>query len=216
MFVLVAFLVIEQHAAGEAEDAHNLHQGKAAPRFLGTGLGILTLVFGRVGQSHSGAINDFGTQAVPELLDIRQEFISTSSHRMANALQNIQRQAETGLTIGAGGFIDAALVMETKQGLDLSDDFTAGAAGIEGLIKKAPEGATQGVDARAAVGTLVGLGQKPGGDQLCEEQFEVKKALLADALDATAEGGQAGAPRGKEGSVHDKYIYLSRLTVQLK
>ena len=96
MFVLVAFLVIEQHAAGEAEDAHNLHQGKAAPRLLGTGLGILTLVFGRVGQSHSGAINDFGAQAVPELVDIRQEFISTSSHRMANALQNIQQAGGDG------------------------------------------------------------------------------------------------------------------------
>ena len=135
---------------------------------------------------------------------------------MANALQNIQRQAETGLTIGAGAFIDGAPVMETKQGLDLSDDFTAGAGGVEGLIKKAPEGATQGIDALAAVGPLISLGQKPGRDQLCQEQFEVKEALLADALDAAAKGSQARAPRRKERSMwHRGGISTALLTHEL-
>jgi len=45
------------------------------------------------------------------------------------------------------------------------------------------------------------LGQKPGGDELCEEQFEVKEAFLTDVLDAAAEGSQAGAPRREQRSI---------------
>ena len=94
--------------------------------------------------------------------------------------------------------------MERKQSLDLSDHLAAGAGGIERLIKKAPEGAAHREDAISTVGALVGLGQKPGRNQLCEEQFEVKEAFLADALDTAAEGSQSGAPGREEGSIRHR------------
>jgi hypothetical protein len=37
------------------------------------------------------------------------------------------------------------------------------------------------------------------------------EALLAEVVDAAAEGGQAVVPSGKEGRLHNKYIYLSSL-----
>ena len=58
------------------------------------------------------------------------------------------------------------------------------------MIKKAPEGATQRIDALAAIGALVALGEQPGRNELCEEEFEVKEALLTDALNTAAEGSQ--------------------------
>jgi len=139
--MLVALLVIEKDTTREAENAENPHERKTAAGLLGAGLGISPLVFGRVGQSERGCVNDFGAQAMPELLGRRQQFVGTCSDGVADALENIQSQPQASLTIGAGPFIDRAAVMETKQSLDLSDDFAARATGIERLIKKAPKGA---------------------------------------------------------------------------
>ena len=115
MLVLVAFGVIEQDAAAQTEDGHHLQERKTTARLLGAGLGISPLVFGRVGQTQSAAVDDFGAQAMPELLELRQEFIGASRDRMANALEGVQRQAPAGLTITAGAFIDGAVVMETES-----------------------------------------------------------------------------------------------------
>jgi len=60
------------------------------------------------------------------------------------------------------------------------------------------------------------LGEALGREGVPEEPFEVEEAVLAEALDAAAEGGQAGAELRKERRVHDKYLYLSRLDVQAK
>ena len=158
MLVFVAFGVIEQDAGAQAEDADDLHQRKAAAGFLRAGLGIGPLVFGRVGQSEGGAVDDFWAQAIPELLDLRQHLLGAVGHGVANALENIQGHAETGLAVGTGAFIDAAEVVETEQGLDLPDDFTARAGGIEDLEKETKKSASHRIDAVAAVGALVGLG----------------------------------------------------------
>ena len=89
--------------------------------------------------------------------------------------------------------------MKTKAGLDLPDDFAAGAAGIEDLIEKAPEGAPEAVNAGAAVGALVGLGQPPGRAELAEELFAVEQALLAERLAAPTAGGEPGLESGEAG-----------------
>jgi len=46
------------------------------------------------------------------------------------------------------------------------------------------------------------LGLRPCQDELSEELFEVRHALLAQVLDARAEGGQAGSEGGKKRSCH--------------
>lgn len=183
---------------------------------MGAGLGISSLVFGSVGQAHRGAVDDFGSQAIPELLGQRQEPVGLGGDGVAKALEGVQRQAATGLAVAAVSFIDGAQVVEAKEGLDLPDDFAAGAAGIEDLREKAPEGAADRIDALATIGALVGLGQEPSRDELAKELFEVQQAVLAEVLDALAEGGQAGAPGREERCLHDKYIYLSMLDVQFK
>ena len=98
----------------------------------------------------------------------------------------------------------------------MPDRFAAGRAGIEGLVEKGPEGAAEGEHALTAVGPVISLSQEAGGDEAAEEPLEVQEALLAELVDARAQGGQAGAEGGEEGGVHDKYIYLSTLDVQPK
>ena len=147
-----------------------------------------------------------------------QELLGLGGDGMANALEPLQGQAQAGLAIAAGGFIDRLCRVEAKEGLNLPDHFPAGAAGIEDLIEKAPEGAPERVNALAAVGAFVGLRQKSRRDESGEEFFEQQKALLAQGLEAPAEGGQAGAPGWEERRmVHMTSNYTcQKLDVQLK
>jgi hypothetical protein len=71
--------------------------------------------------------------------------------------QPVQEQASAGLAKAAGIPVDRALVVEGKECLDLPDDLAAGALGVQDLIEKAKEGASQGIDALAAVWALVSL-----------------------------------------------------------
>ena len=132
------------------------------------------------------------------------------------ALQGVQRQASAALAVGAGAWVYRLAVLQGQERPDLANDLAAGAVGIEDLPEKAPEGAAQRIDALAAVVTLLGLGQQPGRQQGSEELFQVEEVLAAQAVDPLAQGGQAGAPSGEKRRVHDKYIYLSHLDVQLK
>ena len=94
------------------------------------------------------------------------------------------------------------MALEAKERLDLADDFTAGAVRIEDLIEKGEEGAAQALDAIAAVGAFLGLGKKARRQPGANELFQVGQALLAEVLDPFAQGGQAGAKRGEERSMH--------------
>ena len=87
---LVALNVIEEHAAGEAEKAHAFESRKTAARFLRTGLGISALIFGRVGQTEGGAVDDFGFEAIPELLAQRQNLVGVGGDGLAQALADVQ------------------------------------------------------------------------------------------------------------------------------
>src|SRR5580704_3113957 len=99
-------------------------------------------------------------------------------------------------------------LQQTRQGLDLSDHFPAGAGRIECLIKEPEKGAAQAENAPAAVGPGRG-GVEPGRRQERPEQkLQGGEAFLTQTMDAAAQGGQARAPWGEEGRVHNKYIYL--------
>jgi hypothetical protein len=75
-------------------------------------------------------------------------------------------------------------------------------------MKKAKEGAADAKDPLPAIGTFISLGQKRRRKQRAEELIKLEETLLAEVLDAPAQGAQAGAPGRKERSVHNKYIYL--------
>ena len=64
-----------------------------------------------------------------------------NGQRYAQVLERGQGQPLAGLAVSTGAFVDPALVVEGKEGLDLADDFAAGAAGLEDLVKEAKEGA---------------------------------------------------------------------------
>ena len=146
-----------------------------------------------------GAVDDFGAQAKPEGLGLGQEFFGVSGDGHPEALEGVQGQAAAGLAVAAGACVDGPQVVKGEEGLHLADGLAAGASGIERLGAEATEGAAHGEDALAAVGTVVGLGQQSGREQATEEVFEVEEALLADVLDAAAEGGEAGAEGGEKG-----------------
>jgi hypothetical protein len=203
--VLVAFGVIEQDAAGQAEDADELQQRKAAAGFLAAGLGISPLVLRGVGQAGGGAVDEFDSQAVPEV----SWFFGDGGGGDTQPLKRVQGQSLSGLAISTGASIHTNPLMEAKECLDLTNDFAAGAIGIEHLIEKAKEGAPEAIDAIPTVAAFLGLGQQVQWQQGAKEQFQVGQALLTKVLDASAQGGQASSPGGEERGVHDKYVYLS-------
>ena len=100
--------------------------------------------------------------------------------------------------------------MEAKERLDLADNFTAGAAGVEHLIKEAKESAPKGIDPLPAIRAFISLSQQSRWQQRTQEQLQVAEALLAQVLDPATEGSQAGPQERKERCMHDKYIYLSK------
>jgi len=83
--------------------------------------------------------------------------------------------------------------VQSKERLDLAHDLAAGAIGIEDLIEKAKEGASEAIDPITAVGAFVSLGQQPRGQEGAEESFQMEKAMLAQAVDAPAQSSQARA-----------------------
>ena len=151
--VLVAFGIVEQHPGSQAEHPHQFQQREAAAGLLAAPLGIGILVLFGVGQAEGGAVNDFGAQAVPEL----SRFFARTGHGHAQAAKDIQRQSLSGLAVSAVAGINVTLVVEDEEGLNLADNFAAGAVGVEHLIEESEAGAAHAVDALAAVGTCISL-----------------------------------------------------------
>src|SRR2546426_821134 len=160
----------------------------------------------------AGAVNDFDPQTVPKL----SGSLGVRGQGAAQARQNVPRQPDSGLAVGAGAFVHPATVVEGKKCLDLADDLAAGAIRIEHLVEKAKEGAAHRIDPITAVGALVGLGQEPWGQQRTQEQIQVQEALLAQVLDALAQGSQPRPPDGKEWRMHVQYYYWTTLDEQAK
>jgi hypothetical protein len=96
-----------------------------------------------VGEAGVGAIDDFGPQAAPALLVVGEELIGPGGGGLTNTHQAVQGQAEAGLAVGAATWVDLAQEVEMEQGPDLADRFAARRAGIEGLVEKGPESATE-------------------------------------------------------------------------
>src|SRR5215469_11550664 len=75
----------------------------------------------------------------------------------------------------------------------------------------APEGAPASVVIVAAVWAVDGLGKEFGGDPACEGLLQLAEGvspyLLANPGGTRAEGGQPGAPRQEEGSLHMSSMY---------
>jgi hypothetical protein len=189
VLVFVAFGVIEQDAGGQAEHADELQEWEAAAGLLAAGLGISTLGFERVGRAGRGAVNDFDLQAMPK----DTGFFGVRGDRAAQAGQNVQRQPLSSLTVGAGAFVHRVARLQDEERLDLADDLAAGALGIEDLKEEAEKGAAEGIDALTAVGAFVRLGEQTRGQERSEERFQMEEVLLAQAMDAFAQGGEASA-----------------------
>jgi chloramphenicol 3-O-phosphotransferase len=101
--------------------------------------------------------------------------------------------------------------MEGEERLNLANNLAAGAVGFEYLIEEAKEGAPHAIDALAAVGAFVGLGEQARRQQWVEQLFEVGEALLAEVSDPMPQVGQPGAERGKERCVHRGGIYTASI-----
>jgi hypothetical protein len=101
-------------------------------------------------------------------------------------LERIQRQSFSGLAVGAGAFVHPALVLEGEEGLELANDSTARAFGVEDLVKEAKEGAAHAKDALSAIGTLIGLGKQAWRQEGSQQQLQVAETLLAEVLHPAA------------------------------
>jgi hypothetical protein len=120
------------------------------------------------------------------------------------------------LAVGAVVLVDRAPVLQGEERLNLADHLAAGTTGIEDLVDKAKEGAAHAEDALRGCWRARRWGPASRGQQWTQEQFQVAEALLPEDLDLAAQVGQALAKGGKKRVCMDKYLYLSRLDVQLK
>lgn len=115
-------------------------------------------------------------------------------------IEALDRQALTGGDIGTGGRIDLLVGVEPQEGLGLTDNGAAGGIGGEDLREKEPEGAADGEEAIAAVGAVIGLGEKMGWEEVREEDLEIVLGSEAELLKTPAEGCEAVAPLREIGS----------------
>jgi len=100
--------------------------------------------------------------------------------------------------------------MQSAQSQDLADNFPAGAFGFEHLKEESKEGAAHRINSFAAVGALVGLGEKSRRQERAKQQIQLREAVLLEVLELAAEVGEAAAPGRKEWGVgHVQYVYLS-------
>jgi hypothetical protein len=104
--------------------------------------------------------------------------------------------------------------LECDQGLELADDFAAGAFGVEHLPEERPEGALLGVGAIAAILLGGSFWEEAGGQAGVEAVLQLSQGASLESFDgvsqAGAAGGQAGSPDREEGSVvihNGRYIY---------
>src|SRR5262249_36640706 len=79
--------------------------------------------------------------------------------------------------------------------------------GVSAWERKAKEGSANRIDVFTAIGTLVGLSQKPGREDRAKQEVQMHQALPTQMLNPLTHGGQARAPGGEEGSVHMTSIY---------
>ena len=107
-------------------------------------------------------------------------------------------QGQAGLGAAAAPVVlsNAGPALQSKEGLELADDFPAGGLGIEALPEQAPEGAPAGVVAVAAVCMVRRLGKEPGGLPGAQTRFQLAEGvgahLTKDLGGAGTQGGQAG------------------------
>jgi len=71
--------------------------------------------------------------------------------------------------------------------------------GIEHLVEKTKESAADVVDPIAAVAAFFGLREQARRQERSEELIQVQEALLAEALDAAAQGASRARKAGKKG-----------------
>ena len=169
--MFVALGVPQQGPAGQAEQARQFEQGKAAAGLLALRLRIGALVGRGVRQAQGGAVDDLGPPAAPALPALRQELFGVIGGRRAGALKDVQGQAFSGRAIGAAlrGH-GAGLAGRAEQRLDLAGRLAAGSAGIQRLPEKSPESAAQRIKAFPAVVPRGAWANRPAG-RMGEKSF---------------------------------------------
>jgi hypothetical protein len=196
--------VVEQGAGAQAEHPDQPQQREAAAGFLGSGLRVSALVLRGIGQTGRGAVDDFDAKVAPEVAS----FLRVGGGGATQAGQNIPRQASAGLTVATGAFIDVAVLVQGKKGLDLPDDLAAGTIGIEHLVEETKEGAPDAENAFSAVGAFLGLRQQGWRQEAAQELVQVEETLVAQADYPLAHGTEAVSPVGEEGCVHGTVLIL--------
>ncbi len=126
--------------------------------------------------------------------------------------ERVQGQAGFGPTVSAVLWGEWRLVLQIKEGLELTNDLTAGGRGIKALPEHAPEGALAGVVTVAAVLVSGGLGEEIGGHPRGKTGFQLAEGKGAHGTDEFGGTGahriEAVRPRGKEGGLRHRAVYI--------
>ena len=119
-----------------------------------------------------------------------------------DGLQSLLGEPIPGLAISAGMLAHRLLGMSQKEGLNLSDSFTARTARRKHLAKKRPEGDPGTINTLSAVGTCFLSLKQIGGDLFFKDALQLQKRRASELdkllLDQGAVGRRTLAPEKVE------------------
>ena len=193
---------MQERAAGEAEAADEVCNGKAAPAFLVAWLRKSVLILGGIGHRDAGSVDEFDAASTPEVSGRRVALQGLGGMAMY-VLEFLDGQSCACGTVGAGAVAQAGRLLLEACGLDLAKDFAAGGVGGEDLQEERPENKAEREEAFAAVGAGLGQSEEFGGDPCLEERGKPAEGAALDLLevvldDALSGWGLSSSEEGRE------------------
>jgi len=158
---------MEEGAAGQGEEGHQLHHGKTAAGLLAGRLGIEGLIGGRIRHGEVGSI-DYENIPIPPPVASSDIALKAGGDGLMDGLQGSLAKARPGLAISARARRDGARPLcwsWLTPGLDFADDLPARAIGAKNLSQESPESDSGTKEALSAIGALWGGGEELVGDE---------------------------------------------------
>lgn len=175
--VVVACGEFEQGAAGEREEADEMHEREAATGLLGGGLGIFLLVEGSVWHGDSCAVDDLDMAAFPEGALGCVAFAAVGDV-FGDFGEGFFGKLGAGFAVGDGFMGGIGLGIGTSApSLHATDDFSTRGIWGKNLRKKGPEEDVQAVLALTAKASSGGRGQKFVGNGVGADGLEVTQGV---------------------------------------
>lgn len=202
MVVEIVHEHLQNGAAGQAKEDHELHDRKATTRFLHLGLRKALLIGGGIGRLGGGAVHGLNWPTL-QGLGLVGAGLGGLRGRPQSLFQMFPRHPLPGLDVSRIPLGHRDATGQAAQGLHVTDHFAAGGGGVEELPDETFDGEPQGKIPLSTVRAFFCAGQETGRQAVTQVLLALSQSALAKLVGgAAAEGGQARAQGWEEGRLH--------------